>query len=128
MLNSTKIVAELYQSRHYSVDLLAELVALKNQGEDVCSCERKYIVLIAWIDILERYLLANYEDGQPVDPAPTECLTADQVNELVAKMKILRDGNRYAVDSDWVFVEGYWSDLGFWRDANNTWNDQVPIV
>ena len=111
----------------YSMDLLAELVAKKNQGEDTCSCTRKYIVLIKWIEILENYLLLNYDNGQPIDPAPTLCLTDDQINALVAKMKVLRGNNRYA-PSDWVIASGFWSDLGFWFDAGNTWHDQVPIV
>lgn len=110
----------------YSMDLLAELVAFKNQGEDTCSCTRKYIVLVKWIEILEEYLAANYDNGQPIDPAPTLCLTDDQINALVAKMKVLRGGNSYTQD-DWLLSTGFWSDLGFFRDSA-TWNDQVPIV
>lgn len=110
----------------YSMDLLAELVAFKNQGEDTCSCTRKYIVLVKWIEILEGYLAANYDNGQPIDPAPTLCLTDDQINALVAKMKVMRGNNSYTPD-DWLLSTGFWNDLGFFRDSA-TWNDQVPIV
>lgn len=126
MLNSNYIGSEVYQARMYSMDLLDELVALKSQGEDTCSCTRKYIVLIRWIEILERYLLLNYEDGQPIDPAPTLCLTDNEVNELVAKLRLMRGGNAY-IQGDWLLITGFWSDAGFWRDSA-TWNDTVPIV
>lgn len=106
--------------------LLDELVTLKNQGEDTCSCTRKYMVLVKWIEILENYLSANYDNGQPVDPAPTECLTDDQINELVAKMKVMRGSNRYTPD-DWLLSTAFWSDLGFFRDSA-TWWDALPIV
>lgn len=110
----------------YSMDLLAELVAKKNQGEDTCSCTRKYIVLVKWIEILEEYLAANYDNGQPISPTPTLCLTDDQINALVAKMKVLRGGNSYT-QNDWLLSTAFWNDLGFWRNSS-TWNDQVPIV
>lgn len=109
------------------MDLLAELVTKKNQGEDTCSCTRKYIVLIKWIEVLEGYLSANYDNGQPVDPPTTLCLTDDQINALVAKMKVMRGNNKYT-QSEWLLSSGFWDDLGFWIDSGNFWNDTVPIV
>lgn len=126
MLIPQTIANEIYQSRQYSMDLLNELVQKKSQGEDVCSCEQKYIVLIKWIEIAENYLSENYEDFQPITDPSVTCFTEDEISELIAKMKVMRGNNSYQA-SDWLISTGFWSDLGFWRDSA-TWNDVVPIV
>ena len=126
MLIPQTIANEIYQSRMYSMDLMAELIQKTNQGEDICSCQRKYIVLLKWIEIAESYLSENYSDYQPISDPSVVCLTEDEMSELIAKMKILRGGNSYPVD-DWILASGFWSDLGHWSDGA-TWNDTVPIV
>jgi len=127
VLDYYKITDSIFQSRNYSVDLLNELVTKKNNGEDVCALENKYIVFINWIEILEQYLLENFSEGQRIAEPAVDCLTDDEITELMAKMKIMRGNNRYQ-DTGWVIdYLGNWTDLGRWDDSN-TWQDNVPIV
>ncbi len=108
------------------MDLLSELVTKQSQGEDVCVLQKQYIVLVKWIEILEAYLSENFDsNGTITDPAVV-CLTADEIEALIAKMQVARGSNRYT-QSPWLISTGVWNDLGKWIDGE-TWFDNVPIV
>jgi len=108
------------------MDLLSELVTKQSQGEDVCVLQKQYIVFVKWIEILEAYLSENFDsNGTIADPAVV-CLTADEIEALIAKMKVARGSNRYT-QSSWVIATGFWNDLGKWDDGE-IWYDNVPIV
>jgi len=126
MLTSYKIQDAIYQSKQYSIDLLDELVTKQGQGEDVCVLQKQYIVFIKWIEILEAYLSENFDSNGTITDPEVVCLTADEIEALIAKMKVARGGNRYT-PSPWVIATGYWNDLGKWIDGE-TWFDNVPIV
>lgn len=108
------------------MDLLDELINSKSQGENYCALENKYIMYLQWIRILEDYLAQNFDSNGTITDPDVVCLTADQINALIAKMDVVRGGNRYTQD-DWLLVTAFWNDLGFWRDSS-FFNDQVPIV
>lgn len=108
------------------MDLLSELVTKQSHGEDVCVLQKQYIVFVKWIEILEAYLSENFDsNGTITDPAVV-CLTADEIEALIAKMKVARGSNRYT-QSPWLISTGVWNDLGKWLDGE-TWFDNVPIV
>lgn len=126
MLTSYKIQDAIYQSKQYSIDLLDELVTKQSQGEDVCVLRKQYIVFIKWIEILEAYLSENFDSNGTITDPEVVCLTADEIEALIAKMKVASGGNVYT-PSSWVIAAGYWNDLGKWIDGE-TWFDNVPIV
>jgi len=126
MLTSYKIQDAIYQSKQYSMDLLSELVTKQGQGEDVCVLQKQYIVFVKWIEILEAYLSENFDSNGTIADPEVVCLTADEIEALIAKMKVARGGNRYT-QSPWLISTGAWNDLGKWLDGE-TWFDNVPIV
>jgi len=126
MLTSYKIQDAIYQSKQYSMDLLSELVTKQSQGEDVCVLQKQYIVFVKWIEILEAYLSENFDsNGTITDPAVV-CLTADEIEALIAKMKVARGGNRYTIPPS-LILAGIWNDLLRWDDSE-TWYDEIPIT
>jgi len=126
MLTSQKIQSSLFQSKQYSMDLLSELVTKRNQGEDICSLERKYLIFIKWIEILEDYLLENYDENGDIAEPSVVCLSADEISALMVKLKVMRGNNQYAHDP-WLLATSFWRDAGFWKDGE-TWHDFIPIV
>jgi len=126
MLTSYKIQDAIYQSKQYSIDLLDELVTKQSQGEDVCVLQKQYIVFIKWIEILEAYLSENFDSNGTITDPEVVCLTADEIEALIAKMKVARGGNRYTVPPS-LILAGYWNDLLRWDDSYQ-WFDEVPIT
>jgi len=126
MLTSYKIQDAIYQSKQYSIDLLDELVTKQGQGEDVCVLQKQYIVFIKWIEILEAYLSENFDSNGTITDPTVVCLTADEIEALIAKMKVARGGNVYTVPPS-LILAGYWNDLLRWDDSFY-WFDEIPIT
>lgn len=125
MTFADNILFTLHNAKHYSVDLLTDLVAKQSYGEDVCELENKFILIGKWIEMLQGYYDANYDSsGNTITPAYT-CLTQVQIEELIAKLKIAIGNNKYPLA--WNSL-GLWMDYPFFWDDNDTWYDTLPLT
>lgn len=59
-------------------------------GDNITCCEKKFMLLIQWIGIMEDYYCNNYDTETQSQITPDyPCLTATQAEQLLSKMKVL---------------------------------------
>ena len=62
-------------------------------GDNITCDEKKFMLLIQWILIMEGYYCENYDATTQSEITPDyPCLTATQAEQLLAKMKVLIAG------------------------------------
>lgn len=62
--------------------------ALDN-GENIECFEKKFMLLIQWIQLMECYFDMNYDENNSKITPDTTCITDDQAVQLLAKIKLL---------------------------------------
>jgi len=127
MLVQESILIAITNGKYYSRVLNNNIVAQELKGGDCDLLKQKVTILVKWIAILQDYLDKNFDNNGNLVPATFECLTADQVAELVAKTNLMVGGNTQPSLGEWLLADGFWNDAGRWVDSA-VWNDEVPII
>lgn len=65
------------------------LISKEQYAESTKCCEKKLMLLVTWIEILESYYCENFDASYGTITPDFECLTADEAQELLSKLKIL---------------------------------------
>lgn len=125
MLNQVLISNTSYQAKWYADVLLNKLTTMSANGEDISVCKSQFILLTKWIEIMDSYTAENYDTEGNITPT-VECLTQQQMLELVAKVKVMLGTFVHIANSDWILANGTWVDGNFWRDSA-FWIDS-PII
>lgn len=60
-------------------------------GENVKCCEQKTYLLSKWIQTMEDWYCYNYDENGIVEEPDITCLSTDQAQELLSKIKKLAD-------------------------------------
>lgn len=66
-----------------------QLKEAKDNGENIECCEKKFVILIMWISMLEGYYCQNYDENKSKITPNIVCLNEDQATLLLAKLKKL---------------------------------------
>lgn len=127
MLIQESILESINNAKYYSRLLVDTIAELSDYGEDCTQEDLKLIVLTKWITILQDYLDNNFDNNGNLVPATIECLTQDQISDLMAKLNLLICNTKAPSLGDWILSDGYWNDSGVWDDAEY-WNDTLPII
>lgn len=127
MLIQESILESINNAKYYSRLLVDTISELSDYGEDCTNEDLKLIVLNKWITILQDYLDNNFDNNGNLIPATFECLTQDQVSDLMAKLNLLICNTKAPLLGDWILSDGYWNDSGVWDDTGY-WNDTLPII
>ena len=62
----------------------------QNNGDNIECDERKFMLLIQWISIMEEYYCQNYDTNNSIiAELDYACLTASEAQALLAKIKLL---------------------------------------
>lgn len=127
MIIADEILIALFNANNFSQTLLVNIETKRNQGEDVCELEWKYILLGEWIRILQDFYDNNFDtEGQIVTP-DYETITLAEAQNIMANLKIAQGGNKYPLLN--MFQLGQWNDaLGFVWDDGLTWYDEVELT
>lgn len=123
MLTQRDISDTIVQAKYFAGDMIAKIIELEANGNDVKVARTKFVIFMKWIKLLDDYLNYNYDENGVIAEPDYECLTADQAQSLVAKLKITIDCKKYVL-ADWILANGTWTDTGRWRDSE-VWNDSV---
>lgn len=79
--------------------------------------KRQFIVLTEWIKILDDYLNDNYDQDGTITPM-SDCFDADDISELVAKVKVMVGNCKYPFTEDDTWDDdAYWDDADYWTDS-----------
>ncbi len=125
MLNQEDIAQTSFQAKFYADVLLNKLTTQTANGENIEQCRNQFILLCKWIEILDDYYETHYDTSGDITP-DFDCLTLEQILELVASVKVMLGSFKYLNPSDWILATGVWVDGSFWRDSA-FWIDS-PIV
>lgn len=60
-----------------------------DNGDNIECDEKKFMLLIQWIIIMEEYYCQNFNNGSIIALPPITCLAADEAQELLSKIKVL---------------------------------------
>lgn len=60
-----------------------------NNGDNIECDERKFMLLIQWISIMEEYYCQNYDTNNSEITPDYACLDATEAEALLAKIKVL---------------------------------------
>lgn len=123
MLTQRDISDTLIQAKFFAGEMIAKIIELEANGNDVRTARRQFVIFMKWIEILDDYLNYNYDENGVIAEPDYTCITADQAQSIVAKLKITIDCKKFIL-SDWILAYGVWNDRGRWRDEE-TWNDAV---
>lgn len=58
-------------------------------GDNITCDEKKFMLLIQWILIMEGYYCDNYDENQSKITPDYACLTETQAEQLLAKIKVM---------------------------------------
>lgn len=125
MTFADNILFTLHNAKHYSTDVLEDIIAKKSYGEDVCELENKFILLGKWIEMLQGYYDANYDSSGNTITPDFVCLTQVQIEELIAKLKIAIGNNKYPMNFASL---GLWMDYPYFWDDAAQWSDLIPLT
>lgn len=123
MLTQRDISNTLIQAKYFAGDMITKIIELEYNGNDVKNSRKKFVIFMEWIKLLEDYLNYNFDENGVIAEPDYTCLTADQAQSIVAKLKITIDCKKYVL-ADWILAYGVWNDAGRWRD-DAVWQDSV---
>lgn len=66
-----------------------QLTDMASDGINIECFEKKFMLLIMWIEIMESYYCLNYDDNMSKITPDIECLTEAQATQLLVKIKLL---------------------------------------
>ena len=127
MLNQAVIQTAINNGKYFMSNTLSTIVTQESYGEDCTILRRNFILMNKWVEILQDYLDNNFDQNGNLTTPTFECLTADQISDLISKVNLLAGCDTQPITSDWLLATGFWNDQGFWRDTA-TWNDTLPII
>jgi hypothetical protein len=127
MLIQESILESIGNAKYYSRLLVDTIAELSGFGEDCTNEDLKLIVLNKWITILQDYLDNNFDNNGNLVPATIECLTQDEISDLMAKLNLLICNTKAPSPSPWLLATGFWNDSGKWVDTER-WYDTIPIT
>jgi hypothetical protein len=120
MIIADEILISLFNANNFSQTLLVNVETKRNQGEDVCELEWKYILLGQWIRVLQDFYDNNFDtEGQIVTP-DYETITLAEAQNIMANLKIAQGNNKYPLLN--MFQLGIW-----WEAANFIWDDGLTF-
>lgn len=123
MLIQTTITTQIRNAKIYGKDYLSDLLEIESNGGDVKEQKIRLIILHRYIEALQRYYDAHWDDdGVAIDPVVDDCLDEAYFDKLMIKIKTITENKTYAAD-DWILSAGTWADLNhYWRDGSS-WID-----
>lgn len=127
MLIQKEIINVINASKDGLTKVLNNIIAMRNNGDDISELQFKFITYNAWITILQGYLDDNFDENGNIVPPLTDCLTQDQIALIMSKLIAVFGRGISLVTDDWLLKDYVWDDDGFWRDTA-TWNDVKPII
>lgn len=83
------IILTVLQAKNTTGCMATTFINMEKNGEDVKCCEKKLMVLVKWIKIMENYYYTNFTANGNVTSPDLPCLTQLQAQELLAKMKVM---------------------------------------
>lgn len=83
------IILTVLQAKNTTGCMATTFIAMEKNGEDVECCERKLMVLVKWIKIMEDYYCINFTANGNIASPVLPCLTRLQAQELLAKLKVM---------------------------------------
>lgn len=121
-----KISISIWNGKHYADDFLEKIVAMEASGEDVCECKNKLILLNRWNKILEDYLATHFDSNGSITP-DFDCLSSDQIEQIMSGIKEIVGNNKYPISHYWILDRGVWDSRAYWRNTS-VWHSQIPLV